>query len=202
VHHSSHLLATNDILEKLKSKDEKAFELVFRMYYPELCGFALKYVQRKDLAEEIVQDVFYKLWEKLETLVINSSLKSYLYTSVRNAAFNHFKHQEVVNAYQVSTVAFQRDTSTAVDVLEVKELQTQIDQAIGRLPDRCKAVFNLSRIEGKSYKEIAAELDISIKTVENQMGKALKVLRAEFGTYLPLWLLIWCEFYEFTVGVL
>jgi RNA polymerase sigma-70 factor (ECF subfamily) len=202
VNQNSLLPATNDILEKLKSKDEKAFELVFRMYYPDLCGFAIKYVQRQDLAEEMVQDVFYKLWEKLDSLVISSNLKSYLYTSVRNAAFNHFKHQEVVNAYEAASVAFQRDTSTAVDVLEVKELQTQIDSAINRLPERCREVFNLSRIEGKSYKEIAAQLEISVKTVENQMGKALKTLRVEFGTYLPLWLLIWLEFYECTVGVM
>lgn len=187
------MLQTDDVVIKLKEKDEKAFELVFRKYYPELCGFALKYVQNQDVAEELVQELFCTLWKKLDNLVINTSLKSYLYSAVRNAAFNYFKHQEVTNRYTAYQLE-RGETHTHENTMEVKELQSQIDKAVQSLPEKCREVFRLSRFEHKKYKEIAEELNISIKTVENQMGKALSVMRKELGSYLPLAVLVGLEF--------
>ncbi len=189
------MLATDDIIIKLKAKDEKAFELVFRVYYPELCRFAYKYVENQDVAEELVQDLFCSLWAKLDSLVINTSLKSYLYSAVRNAAFNYFKHQKVTDKYKSYQMERGSGIIEADRSLEVKELSTKIDAAIHSLPEKCREVFRLSRIENKKYKEIAEELNISIKTVENQMGKALKVLRKELGSYLPIALLMWLEIF-------
>ncbi|MBO6515732.1 MAG: RNA polymerase sigma-70 factor [Bacteroidia bacterium] len=187
------MIATNDIIHRLKEKDEKAFEEVFRTYYPELCRFAYKYVENQDVAEELVQELFYSLWAKLDAIDINTSIKSYLYSSVRNAAYNYFKRQKVADKYVAHQMNHGAVVVAADQRLEVKELSNRIDKAIESLPDKCKQVFRLSRVENKKYKEIAEELDISIKTVENQMGKALKVLRKELGSYLPVALIIWIE---------
>ncbi len=182
-----------DIFVKLKAKDSDAFEQVFKQYYPELVGFANKYLQDMDLAEEMVQDLFCSFWDKVESLNIQTNLKSYLYSAVRNAAFNYFKHQKVVDKYQQHATlgdSYSPDSSMGV---ELKELQNKIDSSLELLPEKCKKVFELSRFHHKKYREIAEELGISIKTVEIHMGKALKILRRELGSYLPLALLIWDE---------
>ncbi|MCB0733713.1 MAG: RNA polymerase sigma-70 factor [Bacteroidetes bacterium] len=181
-----------DIVHQLLQRDERAFELVFRTYYAELCRFANKYLKSESESEELVQDLFCKLWQKLETISIQSSLKSYLYTAVRNAAFNHLKHRLVQQQHELH-VRHQADYFETTAHLEVSELSQQIQQAIDRLPDRCKEVFQLSRNEGLKYREIAEHMDISVKTVEAQMGKALSVLREELGPYLPVVILIWFE---------
>lgn len=174
-------------------RDRNAFEIVFRSYYSELCSFALRYVQNKDEAEGLVQDLFCYLWENLDRLVIKTSLKSYLYQAVRNRAFNRFKHEHVKSDHQSH---LERTSTPALDsskVLEAKELQGIIDQSINALPQKCREVFELSRYQGLKYKEIAEQLGISIKTVENQMGKALKHLRSELSDYLPLAIIVWME---------
>lgn len=189
------MVQAEDILEKLKQKDEKAFEMVFRLYYPELCRFAFKYVQNQDVAEELVQELFCSIWNKLDTLAINVSLKSYLYSSVRNAAYNYIKHQKVADAYVSYKMEFGEQMMDADTSLEIKELSEKINNAVQALPEKCREVFRLSRMENMKYREIAEELNISVKTVENQMGKALKFLREELGSYLPLALLAWLEIF-------
>lgn len=184
------LISEENILKKLREKDISAYELVFKEFYPELCGFANKYLQDMDKAEELVQDLFCSLWEKIEDLSIQVSLKSYLYSSIRNSVFNHFKHKKVVDKYQQYASNKDAFSSHAGVQLEVKELQANIERAIGTLPDKCRKVFELSRIHHKKYQEIADELEISIKTVEVHMGKALRILRSELGPYLPIALLI------------
>ncbi|MFT7591511.1 MAG: RNA polymerase sigma-70 factor (ECF subfamily) [bacterium] len=178
-------------IQMLKAKDIKTFELVFKQYYGELCGFATKYVEDADIAEELVQSLFCSLWEKLDSIGLQTNLKAYLYTGVRNAAFNHFKHQKVVDKYEQYASNTGASISPPSEVLEVKELKSIIDLAMNLLPEKCRQVFELSRIEQKKYREIAEELNISIKTVEIHMGKALKILRQELGSYLPLAILIW-----------
>ncbi len=181
---------TNElIIARLKSKDKAFFEQIFREHYEGLVAFATRYVQATAIAEDVVQEVFYKIWNRADTLNINTSLKSYLFGAVRNACLNYLKHQKVEQAWRAAELAkdqFLRQD----DALELDELKTQIDQAIDSLPERCRAVFLLSRYEDKSYKEIAAQLDISVKTVENQMGKALKQLREALGPYVPLLIFI------------
>ncbi|MEQ6122221.1 RNA polymerase sigma-70 factor [Reichenbachiella sp. MALMAid0571] len=164
-------------------KDSNTFESVFRAYYSQLAAFAYQYVSNSDLAEEIVQEMFGNLWEKADNITIKTSLKSYLYGSVRNACLNHLKHQKVKKQHE----EYEKGKSDyhEIDYLELDELQDKIDEALNKLPAKCREIFELSRFEEMKYKEIAQELNISIKTVESQMGRALKVMRDTLGKYLP-----------------
>ena len=144
----------------------------------------MQYLKSKSLAEEIVQEVFFKFWEKSDSIAIRTTIKSYLYGAVRNTCLNHIKHLGVRHKFDQS---FQPETSQLpTDIVEFDELKQQINEALNALPEKCRIVFEKSRFEEKSYKEIAEELDISVKTVENQMGKALKVMRDKLGHLMPL----------------
>ncbi len=177
-------------LQIINLKDENAFEAVFRDHYSSLAAFAMKYVRDPDVAEEIVQEMFSGIWVKHETLRIQTSMKSYLYGAVRNACLNYIKHQKVEQTY-VNRTMLTAPQNDATDFLELDELREKIGRAMDKIPEKCREIFELNRFEGKRYKEIADELNLSLKTVENQMGKALKILREELGEYLPvvLWLL-------------
>lgn len=168
---------------------EKDFERFFNAHYPMMVGFALNYIIDKDQAEELVQDVFTNIWIKADQIVIASSVKSYLFTATRNACLNFIKHQKIEQAY-----ANHADSPLSVteDPLEYDELVSRLEKAMEKIPEKCRQIFELNRFEGKRYKEIAEELQLSLKTVENQMGKALKILRNELGDYLPviLWLFL------------
>lgn len=177
--------------EILSISDEKVFESIFKAHYEHLVHFALKYVLEDDLAEEVVQDVFSNLWIKADSIVIRTSLKSYLFGAVRNACLNYLKHQKVRLAYATAQQSASSPSSEA-DFLELDELKEKIDLAMAKIPEKCRVIFELSRYENKKYQEIADELNLSIKTVENQMGKALKILRQELKDYLILivWLMM------------
>ncbi len=174
-------------------KDPDTFESVFRSYYDQLAAFAYQYVSNTDLAEEIVQEMFSNLWAKSDGITIKTSIKSYLYGSVRNACLNHLKHLKVQKQHQ--EYEMQKSDFQEVDFLELDELQQKIDEALAKLPTKCREVFELSRFEEMKYKEIAVELNISIKTVESQMGRALKVMRDSLGKYLPSFIL-WLSYYQ------
>lgn len=168
---------------RIQSGDRNAFELFFKEYYEKLVVYGIRFLNDQADVENIVQEFFVKFWENQTQLDINESLSAYAYRSIRNACLNELKHQKVKSKYINETT----HTSTDVyheDPVEVDELKLKIASAIGVLPDRCRQVFLLSRDEGKRYKEIAQELDISEKTVENQMGKALKILREKLGEFL------------------
>ena len=178
-----------DFLKGIRSGDQNAFEKCFRKYYPELVGFALKTLKDKDQAEEIVQDTFVRFWEQKDTIDIQFSLKAYLYRSVHHACLNLFKHEKVREKHKSHTVHTSSEADDN-DPVEYLELQTKIQTTIDQLPDRCREVFILSRHEGLKYSEIADKLNISIKTVENQMGKALKFLRQNLSDFLPLLIIV------------
>jgi len=169
------------------TKDQ--FESCFRTYYKQLVVFAYKLVHRQDVAEDMVQQVFLSVWEHLEQLDIEKGILSYLYQSTRNRCLNHLN-----SAHQASTMHVEEpvgDHLLATDNgLETKELLLRIKAAIRELPEKCREVFLLSREQGLTYKEIAATLDISVKTVENQMGKALKHLYSRIGNNLEAILII------------
>ncbi len=177
-----------EILSLLQEGNEYAYELVFRRYYVSLCGFATRFVKQPETAEEIVQDVFLKLWEKRKLLKINVSLKSYLFRAVYNSCNNHLTRQKIKNKY----LLFAKESDSYEDwfqnpiltKLTYKELDEKINEAIDRLPRACKNIFKMSRIEGLKYTEIASQLDISIKTVETQISRALTRLRKELATYM------------------
>ncbi len=165
------------LVERLRNKDKRAFELVFNEYYGLMKAYAMRFMDEIEEAEEIVQDVFVKFWEKCDSLAADSSVKSYLYRSVHNTCLNYIKHQKVKDSYRQYIIGFMEEAQESEYAPEKPNVEGRILQEIDQLPPRCAEIFKLSRFEGLKYQEIADHLEISIKTVEVQMGKALKVLR-------------------------
>lgn len=182
------------ILQSLKSGNAKAFERLFREHYSPLVRFAFRFMKQEEPAEGAVQEVFTSLWEKRENIRISTSLKSYLYTSVRNHCLNKIKHSKVRQSYLEQFEGNEPVIESIINDLEAGELKDRISAAIGALPDRCREIFELSRFNGLRYKEIAGELGISPKTVEVQMGKALRLLREHLKDYLVLLIAFLVEF--------
>lgn len=164
------------------------FEQVFNGYYQQLASFSYTYVQSHEVAEDIVQEMFSNIWTKVDKIDIRTNIKSYLYGATRNACLNYLKHQKIERKYEAQEM--QKPTYNDVDFLELDELEKEIEVALNKMPERCREIFVMSRYEEKRYKEIAEELDLSIKTVENQMGKALKVMRSSLARYLPVAILL------------
>lgn len=166
------------LVSRLRSKDRTAFALVFNLYKNALINYASRFLDEREEAEEVVQDVFVKFWDKCEELVPESSVKSYLYRSVHNTCLNHLKHQKVKDSYRQHVINHLDRTSEIKLVEEDPEkIRKEILAEIENLPPRCSEIFKLSRLEGLKYQEIADHLEISVKTVEVQVGKALRVLR-------------------------
>jgi len=168
------------VLNKIKKGDIKAFEKVFKLYYSPLCLYAASLTGRMDAAEEIVQELFYVFWKEKENIQLLHSLKSYLYTSVRNRSLLYLEHLEVRNRYREAVLS--EDTKGPLspqEQLEYEELQKVVDQTIKRLPERRQQIFRMHRFEGMKYAEIASTLSLSVKTVEAEMSKALQTLRQE-----------------------
>jgi RNA polymerase sigma-70 factor, ECF subfamily len=162
------------VFERFRDGQPNAFEMIFNHYYRPLCAYAYSFLHDRDHAEEVVQSAFITLWEKRESIAIDTSFQSYLYRMIRNACLNVIKHEKVKQQHTVLA----------------QELETKIHQAMRTLPEQCRLVFQLSRFEELKYHEIAAQLNISVKTVENHMGKALRMMREQLKEYLPLMALI------------
>ncbi len=155
---------------------DKAVDQLFNDYYRDLCHKAFRILNNKEIAEDIVQDVFFKLWESRKKINIKISLKAYLNRMVFNESISYLRKNKALIDFSDELEV--EDTSAIPDeLIEQKDLKKIIDSAINKLPPACKTIFLLSRIDELSYKQISEKLDISIKTVENQMGKALKILR-------------------------
>ena len=165
------------------------FEQLFKEHFVHLCNFARNYVPDLDDAKEIVQDVFINLWNKRETISSEKSVKSYLFTSVKNRCFNFIRDNKKFRSNVLDIDIADYEMPYENDSFSGSELQTKINNAINKLPEKCRQVFKLSRIEELKYKEIAEKLNISVKTVEAQMSKALKVLREELKEYITVILL-------------
>jgi RNA polymerase sigma-70 factor, ECF subfamily len=170
----------------IKQSDKKSFEILFRTYYAPLCQFSHKYVKDKDDCEEIVQGFFLKLWDKREELEINQSVRNYLFSSIRNRCLNHIKHDKIKLEYQSEILKNPEGQIDTTNFIMEVNLIEKIDQCISALPDRRREIFVLSREHGLKYREIADQLGISIKTVETQMGQALKELREKLKDYQRL----------------
>ncbi|MEP4531575.1 MAG: RNA polymerase sigma-70 factor [Cyclobacteriaceae bacterium] len=166
------------LVERLHHKDKRAFELIFNQYYGLLKSYSMRFLDEVEEADEVVQEVFVKFWEKCDKLAPDSSIKSYLYRSVHNTCLNYLKHQKVKDSYKQYVIGVMDEGYDAHEEKPNAEgIQERILDEIDSLPPRCSEIFKLSRLEGLKYQEIADHLNISIKTVEVQMGKALKVLR-------------------------
>lgn len=174
--------------------DEASFEQVFKTYFKALHAYAQAILKESEAAEEIVQGVFLKLWEKRENLEINSSLKSYLYRAVYHESLNYINHQKVKrkhwdHAHYEMTQGSPENVGDTIQGQE-NELYDRFQLALNKLPEKCRMVFHLSRFEELKYQEIATRMGISIKTVEAHIGKALRTLRVELAEFLPLLLLL------------
>ncbi|NML20914.1 RNA polymerase sigma-70 factor [Pseudoflavitalea sp. G-6-1-2] len=168
-----------------------AFEKVFKSHFKSLHSYAYTIVKDDALAEEMVQNVFCKIWERKGQLAIETSLTAYLYRAVYNESLNYIKHQKVRMAYQAhATYQMSHQTDSASKKVLLGDLEQQLRKAMSELPEQCRTIFQMSRFEELKYQEIADRLGISPKTVENQMGKALKLLRSKLVDFLPLLLII------------
>jgi len=169
------------------SIDKQDFEQLFKTFFPSLIFFARKYLPDLDTAKEIVHNVFLNLWEKRDSIDTGTSLKSYLFTSVHNRCLNYIRDQKKFSRdeYQFEKLE-QEEQLASHNPLEEQELESRIMDALNNLPEKCREVFMLSRFEGKKYMEIAEKLGISVKTVETQMSKALRILREKLIDYLKL----------------
>lgn len=175
-----------DLFQKIKNGDQASFEQLFKAYYAPLCLFSNRYLDDREACEEIVQGFFLIFWEKRKEIEINSSVRNYLFGSVRNRCLNHLKHKKIEQHYQqmVKNQEFREDDYSAC--FPEVGLAERIEAAIAELPDRRREIFLLNREKGLKYREIADMLGLSVKTVETQMGHALKTLRDKLGAYRSL----------------
>jgi RNA polymerase sigma-70 factor (family 1) len=181
----------NHIFTAVKTGDEAAYERLFRSFYPRLCAYAATMITDRDEAEEIVQTMFVRLWEQRAALDITTSVQAYLFRAVRNASLNQIKKNQIREAYKSRNLEqIENNPDYQTDHATTSDLAQRIEAAIADLPEQCRLIFKMSRFEEMKYKDIADHLGLSIKTVENQMGKALKILRGRLVEYLTVFLML------------
>jgi RNA polymerase sigma-19 factor, ECF subfamily len=177
------------IARQLKASDQSAFQLVFQQHYPNACKTIRRFIRENSTVEDLAQDVFIRFWERREKIDIKTSIGAYIHRMAINEALTFLRKQKKFQQDNIDDFSFSADGASSVQVMEGEELQLKIKNAIDSLPPKCRTVFLLSRHEEMSYKEIAVKMDISIKTVENQMGKALRVMREHLKDHLHLMIL-------------
>jgi RNA polymerase sigma-70 factor (ECF subfamily) len=173
------------LLDRLRRGDQAAFDAIFREWYAGLVRAAESMLRDRAVAEEIVQDVMLELWRRRESLDPHGSPKAYLYQSTRNRALNHLRHLQVQRKSELLMDRSESREASAPSQLVAKEMEGALKEGLAALPPRCREVFELSRVRGLKYSEIAETLEISVKTVEAQMGKALRILREHLAPWLP-----------------
>ena len=174
----------------LRSGDEAVYDAVFRRLYAPLCHYATSLTDGDpDEAEDLVQQVFVKLWERRTQLDVEKTVKAYLYKMVYNAGLNRIRHRQIKHKYQQFN-ALQLENARLEPEDTAPELRERLQKAIENLPPQCRNIFELSRFEDLKYREIADQLNLSVKTVETQMGKALRLLRTQLADYLISLLLL------------
>lgn len=180
-------LSDAELARRMRLGDEKALEAIFRAHYPGLVAFVRRYVKSTEIAEELVQDLFLKLWARRGSLGAIDSVKTYLFRAARNTALNHLRRRKLEHEWleKEGGALSEEQGQEGDEPVTESELATAVRVAVDRLPPRCREVFMLSRDGGLTYGEIAKSLGISIKTVETQMGRALKALRESLKTYRP-----------------
>ncbi len=181
-----------DWIERIRCDDVAAFEALFHAYVEPLCAFAYSYVQSQATAQELVQDLFCRLWERRHTLAVPRNVHAYLYGSVRNRSINYLRNRRVEDSFKLQLlnrndeVASVASSSLAEqeEMVGAAELAEAIEQAVAEMSMRCREVFTLTRDHGLTYAETAAMLRISTKTVETHMGRALGFLRRRLAPWL------------------
>lgn len=181
-----------DLFKAVSEGNEKAFEQLYKLYFPRLYAFALKMINDNECAKDVVQNVFIRLWERSGTFSTEHS-EAFLFKMVRNASLNYIRHLKVVDnlksyvkdKYQGEELYYIDMVGDEPYVLIEKELQEKVSNVMDSLPEKCRQVFHLSRIEGLKNQEIADQLNVSIKTVEKHISKALTIYREKFSDHLP-----------------
>lgn len=171
-----------DLLSLIKQDNHKALEALYRRYFKKLCDFAHKYVRNQITSEEVVSDVFLYIWLKREQIKITSSLRSYLYTSIKNRSFNYLRNN---NKYFEDIDFVEKQQVLSVDpadrVIFYEELEDEIEKIISQLPPKRQTIFRMSRIDGLKYQEIADILSLSKRTVQNHMVEAVRFLAKHYS---------------------
>ena len=177
----------NDVVvfKKIKGGDIKTFEKLFKQHYASLCMYAFSITERKDIAEETVQDVFYNIWKEREVLQIRSSIKNYLFGAVRNKSLQYKEHLVVTDRY-ADFIQNNGKTDAELsphEILEYKELESVVTNILKKMPERRMNIFIMHRMSGKKYSEIADHYSVSVKTIEAEMTKAYQALRKGIEYY-------------------
>lgn len=180
------------IKKALQLNPKYGCELLFRRYYKPLCNQAIRYVYSKEVAEDLVSDVFCKFWKNESYKNITSSFRYYLFRSVRNTAFTYLRSE--FNAVEKSDNFYSAATENlnADSICIYEETLHRVKLLVDSMPPQCKKIFLLSRFESKGNKEIAKELNLSLKTIEAHMGKALGIMRKGLKDYITLIFIYWC----------
>ncbi len=182
-------------IQGLKQGNKQVFEEIFNAWYEPLCRYCIQRMGSQEDAEEIVQDVFVKLWIKRQEIHINTSLKSYLYRMALNAIINYQEHLKVRLSHREHVISESRNTMNDLSLIGTKEIESLTALAISNMPKKRRMVYELSRSKGLTYAEIAENMNISVKTVEAHLSAALQNLRQYLKDYITIFVL--AGFYYF-----
>lgn len=173
------------LFDRLRAGDQSAFDAIFREWYAPLVRLSFGLLRDKAAAEDVVQDVMLELWRRREELALETSAKAYLYRSTRNRSLNHLRHAKVQREKAPYIALDDERPASAPTELIAEEIDAAVKEAVASLPPRTREVFEMSRVHGLKYSEIAEALEISVKAVEGNMARALRILRERLARFLP-----------------
>jgi RNA polymerase sigma-70 factor, ECF subfamily len=189
------MLDEQSLLIELKKGNQDAYSLLFNKYYKDLVLFGGNFLQNKSLCEDIVQNVFLKFWRDRESIEILTSLKSFLLRSVQNSCLDEIRHKGVIKEHESYSIAYGNyDGLDTENYVLHSDLESHLSKALAQLPDACREAFEMNRLEGLKYREIAERLNVSERTIEVRIGKALSLLRnhlKDFFVFVMLLLSGW-----------
>jgi RNA polymerase sigma-70 factor (family 1) len=191
-------MTEEDLITGLSKGERTAFQQLYNQYYTPLCTYSKRFTKSKEIAEEVVQDVFLKLWERQGRFMITTSLKAYLFASVRNHCLDHLKHLQIVHKFNEyytlllkeaeDLYIFSQESGDSMTIAQ--ELEESVREAIDSLPVQCQRIFKMSRFDGLKHKDIADKMGVTVNTVQRQMSIALKKLRDALEKYLTVIVLL------------
>ena len=182
-----------ELLLRVRDGDQEAFEVLYKAHYLQLARFSWRYVQSKAVAEELVQELFADIWQDRKNIPLEGSIRAYLYRAIRNRSLNYLKHKKVARKYNNEWMDLNTEEHMTIqydDQSNKKKVQEELKKSIETLDPKIKTTFKMHRFDGLTYKEIADILEVSVKTVEYRMTKALKLLRSKLSHLIALLLLI------------
>jgi RNA polymerase sigma-70 factor (ECF subfamily) len=175
-----------DWIAELKQGNAQAFSLIFNTYYKDMVLFGGTFLPNREVCEDIAQSIFLKLWSERTTLIIETSLKSYLLKAVRNACLDEIRHRNIVLEHESYVLSSRSsdDLADTGDYILYSDLQKHLQQALKKMPDACREAFELNRFEGMKYREIAEKMNVSERTIDVRIGKAIDFLRKYLREFL------------------